>query len=201
VILESRIFAQAGMVSVQKNVLHGKRPQIVPLLSGEQSVRHADIEFFRACRYQLFTRGHQGCPGVEDIVNDHGAALHLSHRHVVHNSALGSMFFEANQIFRISSPRRTSLPGSAELRLGHGETKHPPFNGSVPRLSRNIAQGKRDSRGSGNNFLSCSLCRSTVHISSNPEAFKTAPGPSRSETLPWLQLILARVGKIREDGR
>jgi len=103
VILESRIFAQAGMVSVQKNVLHGKRPQIVPLLSGEQPVRHADIEFFRACRYQLFTRGHQGCPGVEDIVNDHGAALHLSHRHVVHNSALGSMFFEANQIFRISS--------------------------------------------------------------------------------------------------
>ena len=81
-----------------KNVLHGKRPQIVPLLSGEQSVRHADIEFFRACRCQLFTRGHKGCPSVEYSVSDHGAALHLSHKHVVHNSALGSMFFEAKQI-------------------------------------------------------------------------------------------------------
>jgi hypothetical protein len=101
-------------------------------------MRHADIEFFRACRYQLFTRGHKGCPGVEYIVNDHGAALHLSQRHVVHNSALGPMFFEVNQIPAFH-PAADIIAWQRGIAPWSGETKHAPFNPSVPRLSRNIA--------------------------------------------------------------
>ena len=74
-----------------KNVPHRKRPKILPLLSGKQSVSHADVQFLCAGRYKFLTRRHQGGSCVEYVVDDHRAPLHLPNGRVVDNSARGSM--------------------------------------------------------------------------------------------------------------
>ena len=181
-----------------KNALHGKRPQIVPLLSGEQSVRHADIDFFRACRYQLFTSGHKGCPGVEYIVNDHGAALHLSHRHVVLNSALGSTFFEANQTAGFH-PRRGHHCLAARNCTLVGRNEARAIQRQRSQAFAEYRAGKEGLQGQWEQLSVLFTVQVNCPYLIEPGSPQDCSGPSRSETLSWLQLVLARVGKIRED--